>query len=57
MYIRFILPIRINEQSFLLTQFIVHLFSLISSFAEICGDLFLITEEIKSKLKWKIYFL
>lgn len=49
MYIRFILPIQINEQSFLLTHFIVHLFSLISSFAEICRGLVLITEEIKVK--------
>lgn len=50
MYMRFILPIKINEQSFLLTHFIVHLFNLMSSFAEICRDLFLITEDIKLKI-------
>lgn len=47
MYIRFILPIQINEQSFLLWHFIVHLFSLISSFAEICSDFVLINKDIK----------
>lgn len=49
MYIRFILLIQINEQSFLLKLFIVHLFSLISSFAEICRDFVLINEDIKLK--------
>lgn len=54
MYIRFIFPIQINEQTFVLTHFRVHLFN---SFAERCRDLFLNTEEIKCKTEIKNVFL